>query len=76
MADSFVVDGSRIVLPNRDRQVSGHVTKGGMFGQMRYVERPQIETFVGSLRSESCPDRRMAANLEVQSFAPYRNFDT
>lgn len=28
MADSLVVDGSLIVLPNRKRQVSGQATKG------------------------------------------------
>lgn len=28
MTDSFVVDGRLIVLPNRERQVSGQVTKG------------------------------------------------
>lgn len=36
------------------------------FGQKRSVGHPQVQTFVEPLRSESCSDKRMAANLEVE----------
>ena len=45
-------------------------------GQKRPVEHPQVQTFVGLLHSESCPDRRMAANLEVHGIGLNRDFDT
>lgn len=53
-----------------------HIAYTGCLQPEEVRRAPQVQRFAGPLRSESCPYRRMAANLEVQGVAPNRYFDT
>ncbi len=68
MADSCVVDGSLIVLPNRNRQVSGHATKG-TFGQQLPFTTCGKQPSERLLRSRSCriANSCSSANPAVES---------